>query len=219
MPNVEKRLVLLVAAVVTTFTAAAAAQQQTPPRAPRAAPGQHAAQVQPAPAAASSESPQRTTATYDDWVVQCETRTGPPPEKICDMAQVTQVQGRNTPFSRVAVVHPVKGQPVKLIVQVPINASFAAPVRIATAENDAGITSPFARCVPAGCFSEFELREERLEEIPRRLRRRQNLLSRFRRPRCDGAAVVQGFCPGLRRAGERMTMRPPRVRMPAAARA
>ncbi len=172
MPNVEKRLVLLVAAVVTTFTAAAAAQQQTPPRSQHAAPAQHAAQVQPAqhaaptaPAAASSESPQRTTATYDDWVVQCETRTGPPPEKICDMAQVTQVQGRNTPFSRVAVVHPVKGQPVKLIVQVPINASFAAPVRIATAENDAGITSPFARCVPAGCFSEFELREDVLKKF------------------------------------------------------
>ena len=66
----------------------------------------------------------------------------PPPEKICDMAQVTQVQGRNTPFSRVAVVHPVKGQPAKLIVQVPVNASFAAPVRIAAAESDAALPHP-----------------------------------------------------------------------------
>jgi invasion protein IalB len=172
MPNVEKRLVLLAIAVMMTFTGAAAAQQQTPARPHHPAPAQHAAQVQPAqhpaptaPAAASSESPQRTTATYDDWVLQCETRTGPPPEKICDMAQVTQVQGRNTPFSRVAVLRPVKGQPVKLIIQVPINASFAAPVRVSTAESDAGITSPFARCVPAGCFSEFELRDDVLKKF------------------------------------------------------
>lgn len=171
MPNVEKRLVLLAIAVMMTFTGTAAAQQQTPTRSQHAAPGQHAAQVQPAQhaaptaPAASSKSPQRTTATYDDWVLQCETRTGPPPEKICDMAQVTQVQGRNTPFSRVAVLRPVKGQPVKLIIQVPINASFAAPVRIATAESDAGITSPFARCVPAGCFSEFELRDDVLRKF------------------------------------------------------
>jgi invasion protein IalB len=167
MPNIEKRLVLVVTAVVMTFAGAAAAQQQTPAGSRHAAPAQNAAQVQPAPppAAASTESPQRTTATYDDWVVQCETRTGPPPEKICDMAQVTQVQGRNTPFSRVAILHPVKGQPVKLIVQVPINASFAAPVRVSTAENDAGITSPFARCVPSGCFSEFDLRDDVLKRF------------------------------------------------------
>ncbi len=163
MPNFEKRLMLLVAAaVVTSFAGTAAAQQQTPAR------SQHATQpaAQPAaPAAPSSESPQRTTATYDDWIVQCETRTEPPLEKICEMAQVTQVQGRNTPFSRVAVLHPVKGQPVKLIVQVPINASFAAPVRIATAESDAGVTSPFARCIPTGCFSEFELRDDVLKKF------------------------------------------------------
>jgi len=178
MPNVEKRLVLLVTVAVTIFAGNAAAQQQTPARPQRAAPAQpaaqvapgpvqHAAQVQPAPApaAASSETPQRTTATYDDWVVQCETRTGPPPEKICEMAQVTQVQGRNTPFSRVAVLRPIKGQPVKLIVQVPINASFAAPVRVSTAEGDAGITSPFARCIPSGCFSEFELRDDILKKF------------------------------------------------------
>jgi invasion protein IalB len=167
MRNVEKRLVLLVTAAVTIFAGGAAAQPQTPARPQHAAPAQPVAQVQPAPApaAAPSETPQRTTATYDDWIVQCESRTGPPAEKICEMAQVTQVQGRNTPFSRVAVLRPVKGQPVKLIVQVPINASFAAPVRVSTTENDAGITSPFARCIPSGCFSEFELRDDILKKF------------------------------------------------------
>ena len=29
-----------------------------------------------------------STATFGDWVVQCETRAGPPAQKICDMAHV-----------------------------------------------------------------------------------------------------------------------------------
>jgi invasion protein IalB len=67
---------------------------------------QHAAQGQPPP----SEAPQRTTATYGDWVVQCVTEAQQAHQKICDMAQSTQVQGRNLPFSRVAIAHPVKGR-------------------------------------------------------------------------------------------------------------
>jgi hypothetical protein len=51
-------------------------------------------------------------------------------QKICDKAQSTQVQGRNLPFSRVAIAHPVKGQPVRLEVQVPVNISFGANVKI-----------------------------------------------------------------------------------------
>ena len=81
---------------------------------------QHAAQGQPPP----SEAPQRTTATYGDWVVQCVTEAQQAHQKICDMAQSTQVQGRTLPFSRVAIAHPVKGQPVRLEVQVPVNISF-----------------------------------------------------------------------------------------------
>src|SRR5215470_12222473 len=44
---------------------------------------------------------QRTTATYNDWTVQCETQAGPPQQRVCDMAQVAQVQ--NQPFSRLAI--------------------------------------------------------------------------------------------------------------------
>ncbi len=121
-----------------------------------AAPVQRLAQAQPAP----SEAPQRTTATYGDWVVQCVTAAKPPAQKICDMSQTTQVQGRDAPFSRVAVAHPVRGQPVKLVVQVPINVSLATQVRIRIADADPGITAPFARCIPNGCFAEFDLRED-----------------------------------------------------------
>jgi invasion protein IalB len=111
------------------------------------------------------EVPQRTTATYNDWVLQCETATTPPAAQVCDMAQVTQVQGRNVPFSRIAVAHPEKDQPIKLIVQVPVNASFGTNVRIQTSDEDPGIQAPFTNCTPNGCFAEFELKEELLKRL------------------------------------------------------
>ena len=52
------------------------------------------------------------------------------------MAQA-QVQGQSRPFSRVVIPRPAKGQPVKLVVQVPVNVSFRTEVRIVT--NQIGI--------------------------------------------------------------------------------
>jgi len=111
------------------------------------------------------ETPQSTTATYGDWVVQCQTVPGPPPKEVCDMAQVTQLQGKNIPFSRIAVAHPEKGQPVKLVVQVPVNASFKTDVRIQTADSDPGVTAPFANCTLNGCFALFDLNENVLRKM------------------------------------------------------
>jgi invasion protein IalB len=144
-----------------------AAQAQQPPR---PAPVQHPVPVThtPAPAVAPNESfevPQQTTATYGDWVVQCVQSNSPPTEPVCDMAQVTQLQGRNVPFSRVAIGRPEKGQPVKLIVQVPVNASFSTQVHIQTGDDDPGVIAPFTDCTPNGCFAEFELKEEILKKL------------------------------------------------------
>jgi invasion protein IalB len=154
-----KKLTPYAGAVLLTMSGTAVAQQPNPPL-PRPQPAQ-----QTVPAPAQIELPQSTTATYGNWVVQCQTRTGPPPEKICDMAQVTQVQGNNAPFSRVAVAQPVKGQAVKLVVQVPVNASFTANVRIQTGDADPGIAAPFARCAPGGCSADFELKEDMLKKL------------------------------------------------------
>jgi invasion protein IalB len=166
MLNAKKSVTrLLAGAVLIVIAGGAAAQQPTPrPPAPRPAPAQHSVQAAP-PAPAQVEAPQRTTATYADWVVQCESHAGPPPAKVCDMAQVAQVQGKNIPFSRVAIVHPVKGQPVKLIVQVPVNASFNTDVHLQTSDSDPGVVAPFARCTPNGCFADFDLKEDVLKKL------------------------------------------------------
>src|SRR5262245_46999967 len=103
---------LLAGAVLLALASAATAQQPRTPAPP--APAQPAP-PQPAP----SEVPQRTTASYANWVLTCDTQPGPPPQKTCEIQQMVQAQsqGRAVPFSRIAVLHPVKGQPIKLVVQ------------------------------------------------------------------------------------------------------
>ena len=155
--------IIAVTTAALVVTAVAAAAQQHPIGNPPLSRTPSQAQMTQAPAAV--EAPQSTTATYADWVVQCQTRAGPPAEKICDMAQVTQLQGKNVPFSRIAVAQPVGGQPIRLVVQVPVNASFAANVRVQTGDTDPGIAAPFARCLPGGCFADFDLKDDVLKKL------------------------------------------------------
>jgi invasion protein IalB len=163
MPEKNAARFLAVTLLMTIATSAAALQQSPWHVAPkRLSPAQQTAQAQ---QPAQGETPQHTTATYNDWIVQCDSQAGSPPQKLCEMGQVTQVQGKNLPFSRVAVARPVKGQPVKIIVQVPVNVSFATDVRIQTGDADPGIAAPFARCAPAGCFAEFDIKDDVVKKL------------------------------------------------------
>lgn len=110
---------------------------------------------------------QHDGAMFADWVLACETQPGPSPQKICGITQVVQAQaqGKTTPFSRITVLHPVKGQPVKLVVQVPPSITVSTSVRVQTADADPGIAVPFARCAPAGCFAEFDIKDDVLKKL------------------------------------------------------
>jgi invasion protein IalB len=81
------------------------------------------------------------------------------------MAQVSQLQGKNVPFSRVAVTHPDKGSTVQLIVQVSVNASFGTPVHIQTGDADPGLAAPFSNYTPGGCFAIIDLKEDALKKL------------------------------------------------------
>jgi invasion protein IalB len=166
-------------ALCMTLLAASAAAQQAPPATPRPTPTRSpqaqapaAAQPAPTPSAPSAQpaqggTPQRTTATYDDWVVQCETQPGPPLVKACEMTQVTQaqVQGKTQPFSRAAIVRPAKDKASRLVIQVPVNVSFSTNVKVQVSDSDPGLSAGFARCVPNGCFAEFDFKDDTLKKF------------------------------------------------------
>ncbi len=148
--------------VALLLTASNGATQQSAPTLPRPATTAHPV---PRRTTVEDKGPQSTTATYGDWILQCQMQSETSAAKLCDIAQVAQVQGNNNPFSRVAVARPAKGQPFRLMVQVPINVSLNKSVRIQTDSSDPGVAAPFARCVPTGCFADFELNDETLKKL------------------------------------------------------
>src|SRR5690349_410203 len=78
------------------------------------------AAAQQQPAAQNGQQPQQTTATYEDWIVRCETAQGPPVRKSCEMVQYTQAKGGQGVISQVAIGRASKTDPFKLVVQLPI---------------------------------------------------------------------------------------------------
>jgi invasion protein IalB len=132
------------------------------------------AQTVPAPVApsgaspsASGEKPQRTTASYDDWILQCDRRVGPPLEKTCEIVQVVQaqLQGKSVPFSLVAIPRPINPKSIKMTVQLPVNVSLRGNVILQAEKADPGIAAPFARCVVSGCVVEFDLKEDTVKKF------------------------------------------------------
>src|SRR5437764_12443151 len=71
-----------------------------------------------------------TAAAYEDWVVRCVVQTGPPPQKTCNLEQLTQVRGQSNPLSRVAIARRAKGQSIRLLVQVRVNVWVAAGAKV-----------------------------------------------------------------------------------------
>jgi invasion protein IalB len=107
---------------------------------------------------------QSTSATYDDWVLRCVTQ-GTPPQKVCNMEQLTQVQGKNTPLSRVAIARPMKAPPVKLVIQLPVNIWLPAGIKIQMNDKDPGFVGLFTYCTPAGCFAEVDASDDTLKKF------------------------------------------------------
>ena len=108
---------------------------------------------------------QRMSATYQDWILQCVTVAKPTAHKFCDIAQLTQVKGKDIPFSRVAIDGPVKAHPTKLTIQLPVNVSLSNKVRIEFGKTHIALAAFFGRCLPAGCFADFVLDDDTLQKF------------------------------------------------------
>ncbi|QXX75818.1 invasion associated locus B family protein [Methylovirgula sp. HY1] len=108
---------------------------------------------------------QRMSATYQDWVLQCVSVAKPTAHKLCDIAQLTQVKGKDIPFSRVAIERPTEGHPAKLSIQLPVNVSLSSKVRIEFGKTNVALAASFGRCLPSGCFADFALDDATLQKF------------------------------------------------------
>ncbi|SDB61175.1 Invasion protein IalB, involved in pathogenesis [Belnapia rosea] len=114
-------------------------------------------------------------AVFADWIVRCETRAAAgtaPAARQCEMAQTTQDQ-RQQPVAVVALGRTGKGEPLRIVAQVPVNLQIGPPARlvldIPNRPAEPPLALAFRNCVPRGCFAELEMRDE---AVLRRLRSR-----------------------------------------------
>ena len=116
-------------------------------------------------ASAYAQAPQRTTATYEDWTVRCETPPANPAQKVCEMVQTTQMQGQAAPVTQIAIGRAAKTDPLRLVIGVPVNVWLATQVKLVYDDKQPGLTTPFTRCVPQGCFVDTTLSDDMIKRL------------------------------------------------------
>lgn len=128
-----------------------------------------AALAQPRPATA----PDRSSVAYGDWTLRCETTrpSGQPAQRLCEIA-LTFTDARNQPVAQMVMGRTARAEPMRVILQVPLEARVEEAVRLQpdpTASE--ALSLPFRLCSVArgGCFAEAELPND---AVLRRLRAR-----------------------------------------------
>jgi invasion protein IalB len=116
------------------------------------------------PAALGAEAPERTSAQFGDWSVNCAGRA---PARACEMVMGVRDQGRQL-GAALALGRATREAPLRLVAQLPVNIRVSQPVRLVL-EGAEPLALPFQSCNRLGCFAEIELREDavrRLRALP-----------------------------------------------------
>lgn len=138
----------------------------TPPTPTASAPATPRSPTADAAQAATAAGPDRTTASFGDWLLRCE-RTAET-ARGCEVAQVITVQGSAQPIAQVALGRMANNQ-LTLMVQVPVNVALGTPPRVIGEDRDPLVVETiWQRCVPAGCFAGAELRDDAVTRLRNR---------------------------------------------------
>lgn len=140
--------------VVCFFIAASAGNAQQPK-------GAMGAKV---PAGSSvPSSPERTAASFGDWILRCEAPGTAQGRRICEVAQVMSAQGQNTPIAQVAIGRSVPMDSNRLTVVLPANVTIPAKPQIAIAKGGTPIDLVWQSCVPGGCLASATVSDEAVQ--------------------------------------------------------
>lgn len=157
-----RRAVLIPALAALCLCGPALAQRsraQTPPAAAAgAAPG---AAATPAP---GTPEPQRTTATFTDWTLRCVRPDNQPAR--CEIDQVLSAEGK--PVAQTAFSRARAGEPLTMVVVVPVNVSFVSQPRLVGSDSEANSSPIFLtwrRCVPQGCMADASITEDQIKRL------------------------------------------------------
>jgi len=158
-----RHFTIAVAAVLVLAPTLALAQTKPPaPAAPAPAASAPAAQKAPAPVGTT---PERTTASFGDWVLRCET-VAEQAQRVCEVALVMTVQGQSNPVAQVAIGRPTPGEGRRLTLVVPTNIAIGAKPQVSFAKaGTAPIELTWQRCAPGACFASAPLADDTMSAI------------------------------------------------------
>lgn len=108
-------------------------------------------------------SPERTAASFGDWILRCEAPGTAQGRRICEVAQVMSAQGQNTPIAQVAIGRSVPMDSNRLTVVLPANVTIPAKPQIAIAKGGTPIDLVWQSCVPGGCLASATVSDEAVQ--------------------------------------------------------
>lgn len=105
-------------------------------------------------------SPERTAASFGDWVLRCEV-TAAPAKRICEVAQIIAPQGQTNPIAQVALGKLAASEPNRLTVLLTPNITIAAKPQIAVAKSGGmSVELSWQSCTPGGCFATASITDD-----------------------------------------------------------
>jgi invasion protein IalB len=115
----------------------------------------------------AAQTPQLTTATYDDWTVAC--RTAPDSnETNCEMTQFQTIKGQKNPVGQVTFARTKKDGPIVLVVQIPPTLWIETGIKFAFDEKDQGFPVMVKWCAPSRCLAQIDLSQDQIAKLKAR---------------------------------------------------
>jgi invasion protein IalB len=98
--------------------------------------------------------PDTTTATYGDWILKCQSVTGKPGQRTCEVNQSIVIQGQTAPIALLAFGRMAPGETLYLTAVLPTNITLPSVVRLSIDEKDDHAADlPWTRCLQTGCYA------------------------------------------------------------------
>ena len=142
---------------VLTICATAVAQAQNPPaKKPDTVPAVGTALT------TAAGAPDMISETYGDWVMHCQPK---PEARRCEVSQTIMLQGQSVPIALVAFGREKKGDPLRMVVQLPTNITLESGVKAHVLGGEAAVDLKLRRCFPAGCFAEALMTDSVLSKL------------------------------------------------------
>jgi invasion protein IalB len=112
---------------------------------------------------AHAQTPQRTSATYDDWTLSCVMAGN---KKSCAIIQSQTIQGQAVPVSQVSISRSANGDPSKIFFQVPSNVWLPTGVALITGQTEADwFAANFVMCAATRCVAAATLTDAQIKSL------------------------------------------------------